>query len=166
MFLFGGPGRRVPPLERRRRRPLKKIWLGQWRIAFGETSGRVPTLKEKSTMSTKTFATLAAAAALGLAVSAQASPTVSPSSQADQTSVRVSIADLDLSKDVGSTTARQRILRAASFICGDETQQAGLSRYLLYRACVKATAGDAVATLDAQIASARTPDRTIVVSRR
>ena len=107
-------------------------------------------------MSTKTlFATFATAAALGLSFSAQAAPAMVQSSDDNQVSVRVSVADLDLRKDAGTAIARQRIRNAASQVCGNETQQAGLARYTLYRSCVMSTAGNAFTSLDARVAMAK-----------
>jgi len=72
-------------------------------------------------MSTKTrFATLVGLAALGFAAGADAGPAMSPTSDRDAVSVKVSFADLDASGEAGAKALLKRIQNAARDICGSE----------------------------------------------
>ena len=72
-------------------------------------------------MSTKlTITSMAAIAALGLASFAQAA-LAGPSSDPNQSSVRVSLAGLDLHSEAGAKIALHRIQSAATDVCGVET---------------------------------------------
>ena len=104
-------------------------------------------------MSLKTqFTTLACAAALAVAASAQAAPQSTPYPGTEPTSVRVSVADLDLGKDAGAAVALRRIHRAAVVICGDEPLSSGLHRHALSQSCVKSSVRAALASSSAQLA--------------
>ena len=116
-------------------------------------------------MSKKTLlAAFATIAALGSAISAQASPPVSPTPEV--ISVRVPLADLDLGAKAGAAAALNRIHKAARFICGSEAGFSTLHNYLLYQACIKQTSGAAQASLSAQIALAQNgqpADRAVIL---
>jgi len=96
-------------------------------------------------MFTKTLATVAALAALGFAASSYAA---SPSSfDPDSISMKVKIADLNLSSRAGATVALQRIHQAAKAICGDEPPVKVLAGGVEYRACMSSVTNRAVASL-------------------
>jgi UrcA family protein len=106
-------------------------------------------------MSTKTkLAAVSALATLAIAAAAQAAPEMSPSSSDDTVSVKVFLADLDLSSPAGARVVLQRIRNAARAICGDEPAPAALDRAGPYRACVATTIDGAVASLGAPMVTA------------
>ena len=73
-------------------------------------------------MSTKlTITSIAALAALGFAAAVQAAPAGGPSSDPNQSSVKVSLTGLDLQSEAGAKIALHRIRSAATDVCGVET---------------------------------------------
>jgi UrcA family protein len=92
-------------------------------------------------LTTKLLATLAAATAIGSA----ASPSWS-APDPDRITVRVPVADLNLSTESGATAALRRIHAAAQGICGAQPDSRQLGRSALYSACVNQTVGVAVAS--------------------
>lgn len=102
------------------------------------------------------FTTLAITAALAFAGNVEAAPSAA-SVETESMSVRVSVADLDLSQQAGLAVARKRIHRAAALVCGSQSASAGLAIYELYSDCRKAAFNDAVTDLNAQIASTMGP---------
>ena len=110
------------------------------------------------------FAAITAAAAVGAGFSAQAASAEGFAAGADQVSVRVSLADLDLSRQAGASAALQRIRAAAKDVCGDVQQIDGLGRYIPYVACLRSTVADARTSLDAQVA--QNSRAAILLSRR
>lgn len=99
-------------------------------------------------MSRKTlFAALAATAALGVCTAANAGPQALPSDP-DIISVKVSLADLNLSHEPGARIALRRIRNAAREICGVEPGPPLIRESELYRACQRSAVDRAVARLD------------------
>ena len=103
------------------------------------------------------FTTVALTAVLALAGGAKAAPASMSPSASETMSVRVSLADLDLSQQAGLTAAHRRILRAAALVCGNEPASSGLVLYAASSSCRKAAFAEAVADLDTQIASTMGP---------
>lgn len=101
--------------------------------------------------------TLACAAMLAFAGSAEAAPTSKAPAAAETTSVRVSVADLNLRQAAGVAVAHNRIRQAAVLVCGNEPLSSGLTFHRVYGSCRKAAVEAAMADLDTQIASARDP---------
>jgi UrcA family protein len=91
--------------------------------------------------------TLSVLAALAFAASAHAAPAGSRSFEPDITSVRVSVADLNLGSRAGARTVLRRIHNAASEICGDEPETRQLGRAEKLRTCMKTTVDRAVVSL-------------------
>ena len=103
-------------------------------------------------MFTKTLTTVVALAALGFAASSHAA---SPSSfDPDTVSIKVKIADLNLSSEAGATAALQRIHQAAKTICGDEPPVKVLAGGAEYRACMTSVTNRAVTSLDSPYVTA------------
>jgi UrcA family protein len=104
-------------------------------------------------MSTRTlFAVAAIAAALQFAGSAQAAPACPP--PADEISVRVPVADLDLRQAADAKIALQRVHRAAVIVCGGEPPlYNGLAHHAHFKGCVKTAVRNAVSLAGAQMAS-------------
>ncbi|MGH6965754.1 MAG: UrcA family protein [Phenylobacterium sp.] len=122
-------------------------------------------------MSTKIqFTTIALAAALVFAGGAKAAPASMTGLDDVTTSVRVSLADLDLNQQAGMAVAHQRIRQAATFVCGSEPPYAGLYQHRLYNSCRKAAVDEAMADLSAQVAalgdSGSTPKLTALAANR
>jgi UrcA family protein len=103
------------------------------------------------------FTTVAVAAMLIFGGSVEAAPAPTEPSGAETTSVRVSVADLDLRQEAGLAAAHRRIRRAAVLVCGYEPASAGLVLYVASSNCRKAAFGAAVADLDTQMASRLDP---------
>ena len=111
------------------------------------------------------FTTYALTAALAFAGGAHAAP-ASSSAATEPTSVRVSVADLDLHKDAGAKVALRRIHRAAVVICGDEPLSSGLHRHAVYEGCVKTTVRTALASGGSQLAGGPPSVETILAANR
>jgi UrcA family protein len=93
-----------------------------------------------------TFATLAAAAVLGIVGGSQ-SIAASPSDpMREPVSVRINYGDLDLGTDAGAKAMLDRISHAARNICGEE-DRVGIESRSRYYACLKTTVDRAVAKL-------------------
>ncbi len=99
--------------------------------------------------------TFAAAAVLAFAANAQPASASTRFPRAETVSVRVSLADLDLSRGTGMALAHKRIRQAAVFVCGSEPAFAGLREHRIYRNCRRTAVDDAVADLNTQIAALR-----------
>jgi len=74
--------------------------------------------------------------------------------QGDTVSIKVSVADLDLTAEAGARIALGRIRTAANMICGPEPSPVQIDRFTAYKACVKADVDAAVATLDRPLLTA------------
>jgi UrcA family protein len=97
-------------------------------------------------MFAKTIATIAALAALGFATSGHAaSPAVS---DPDTVTVKVNIADLNLSSQAGASTVLRRIHEAADQICGGAPSIKDLVAFSAYKSCVTSVTDRTVASLD------------------
>jgi|KBSMisStandDraft_5_1062788.scaffolds.fasta_scaffold88524_1 UrcA family protein len=112
------------------------------------------------------FTTLAAAATLAFAGSVEAAPASKAPAGSETMSVRVSVADLDLRQEAGVAAARNRIRRAADFVCGSQTPLSGLILYGLYHSCRDAAFDEAVAELNTRIASQSAPTETALAAAR
>ena len=75
--------------------------------------------------------------------------------QAQEASVRVSYADLDLTSDTGVARFDTRIDAAVEAVCGDRTGQKPLSTVLAVRRCGKLTRADVATPRQIAIARAR-----------
>jgi len=103
----------------------------------------------------KTFPALAAlAVATTLVV-----PTVSQA--AEQTSVRVSYADLNLATDLGQHKLQRRILFAAELVC-DKADRMDLIFARAVAECQNAAISDAQPAVAAAVAAARRPSVTVL----
>ena len=103
------------------------------------------------------FTTVVLATTLAFAGGAKAAPASTSSPDDGTVSVRVSVADLDLSQKAGLAVAHKRIHRAAALVCGSQSASAGLTVYGLYSDCRKTAFNEAVTDLNAQIASTMGP---------
>ncbi|HKR88653.1 MAG TPA: UrcA family protein [Phenylobacterium sp.] len=92
----------------------------------------------------RTILPLLLASAVGL--SAAGIATAAPASDAETTTVRVRVADVDLSSEAGARVALRRITRAAGTICGDEADSRDLQRRALFQACVRGVVDETVAS--------------------
>ena len=77
------------------------------------------------------------------------------SAQAQDASVRVSYADLDLTSDTGVARVDNRIDAAVKAVCGDKIGQKPLSTVLAIRRCGKLTRADVATPRQLAIARAR-----------
>ena len=103
------------------------------------------------------FTTVAIATALAFAGHVEAAPASMDPVGTESMSVRVSVADLDLSQPAGLATAHERIRRAAVAVCGSQSASAGLAVYELYSDCRKTAFNDAMMDLNTKIASTLAP---------
>ena len=81
--------------------------------------------------------------------------TLSASAQAQELSVSVGYADLDLSSEQGVARLDHRIDAAIETVCGDRLGQQALSKVLAIRKCAKDTRGDVAGPRQIAIAKAR-----------
>jgi UrcA family protein len=91
-----------------------------------------------------------------LALTAAAQPVAAqPLGGGDDTvSVRIRLADLDLTGQAGAAAAFSRIKAAASEICGPAPAIVELDRVMQHRSCVQGIVGRAVSDLDAPMVTA------------
>jgi len=92
---------------------------------------------------------LAALTAALVGVNAQAA-----SPDLDAASVRVSLADLNLTGQPGAMVALQRIHSAAVSVCGPAPNIVDLQRVAIYRACVPAAVERAVSSINSPVVTA------------
>jgi UrcA family protein len=111
---------------------------------------------------------VSALAIFGFAIGARAAetPSSSPSS-----SVKVSIADLDLGHEGGAKVALQRIRDAARRLCSEEPFTRAIDLTHPYVDCLKATVDHAVGVLDSPMVTAlngahRRPATVLAANRR
>ncbi|MDX2237767.1 MAG: UrcA family protein [Hyphomonadaceae bacterium] len=91
--------------------------------------------------------TVFAAAAAALALMAFAAPASAAPRGAQEVSIVVSYADLDLNHEAGARRLIQRVESAAERVCGYDNGVRGLSARRAYRACVQETMADALAPM-------------------
>jgi UrcA family protein len=120
----------------------------------------------KSTMYAKTLlTTVAFIACAGFAGGALAAPTAS---DPNTVSVSVAIGDLNLGDQAGAAAALHRIHNAARSICGEAPDARDLDRAAIYRDCMAAAIGPAVASLNNPTVNAlyagREPRATVVLA--
>lgn len=77
-----------------------------------------------------------------------------PAAPSDQVSVAVGVGDLNLAAQPGAATALRRIHNAAQSICGPAPDIRDLERGADYRACIAASMGPAVASLNNPLVTA------------
>lgn len=107
--------------------------------------------------------TVAFIACAGFAGGALAAPTAS-----DPNTVSVAIGDLNLGDQAGAAAALHRIHNAARSICGEAPDARDLDRAAIYRDCMAAAIGPAVASLNNPTVNAlyagREPGATVVLA--
>jgi UrcA family protein len=91
---------------------------------------------------------------LAAALVAQAAVARQPVRDMDVSSVRVSYADLDLSRPVGTDVLLRRIRRASEAVCGPAPSAADVVRRALYRDCITDSTRGAVASVGAVMVTA------------
>lgn len=101
--------------------------------------------------STRPFVTGVSCALIGFALHGQ---TAFASLADDPPSIKVSYAELDLSKPAGAQELYRRIKRAAKAVCGSSFSTADLRRSLNQKKCYESAIDDAVSRVDRPVLSA------------
>jgi UrcA family protein len=117
-------------------------------------------------MIAKTLLTAAALVAFGFTTSAYAAPANAVADDDSSFSVRIQVGDLDLLNALGAKAALGRIQFAAEDICGGRPDIRLPAELATYRACMKATVDQAVASLGNPLVAAlnSTPKLTLAVA--
>jgi UrcA family protein len=97
-----------------------------------------------NTMIKRSMAALALTAAFTVSLPALANETATPA----ESSIRVKIRDLDLSKPEGVATLYQRIERSARLVCTDSSSPWDAGRVATMQRCYEAAIQDAVSAIN------------------